>query len=82
MPRVTKNLFSVAIGSRPMCIRMKRDVLHTTEVSKFKALQYLVLDFYNKTDTSGTSTITINDVSKEDVILLANNLKALAESFE
>jgi hypothetical protein len=66
-------------------LELSRSILDcsTAEESKYGVIiQYLNLDFCQRTDTSFVTKITINSVTKAEMLEFAKKIQLLAESFQ
>lgn len=74
----TTNKSKVTLGMCNMNVEVSRKLLKD---NKYGDIQYLSFCFYQQSDTAGITEVTINSVTKKEVMALAKNIKQLAESF-
>ena len=80
---IETNSVDARLGICNMNVEIKRKVLRDND-DLTNDIQYLSFSFYQQSEvfTAGVTEITINSVTKEDVLELAKEIKKLAATFK
>lgn len=77
--RKKTNEVTLTIGMNNMSVDVAREVIHD---GIYGDIEYLNLSFCQKSDTAGQTSVSINAVSKKDVLKLAKAIKEIAMCFK
>jgi len=75
---IETNSIVTRLGISNMNVEVCRKIIK----DELNDIQYLSFSFFQQSDTAGTTEVTINAVTKKEVLELAKEIKKLAASFE